>query len=229
MKKTLASVVFTLCSAGSLPAAVTITATHNTPNGTASGGNGTGVGVLSTSPTYTISTNRLLPVTTYTVSNVNLTSVGGSATESFTFTVTYAQTGGSGVQYSGFGNVAVTGGASNNQIGAGETLTATIALATSSFAELSLTGFTTVLVGASQNVDTVNPPGTITSGAGSTNFVLNQFSYPISGNSVTFTPLNATAPSFQGFSVEFIAVPEPSSLSLLALGTLALLRRRRMD
>jgi hypothetical protein len=127
MKKPISILLFSLASLATLPAAITITVVNNVPNGTASGaasGTGVGTGLLTTS-FGSISSNRGLPATNYTVSGVDLTSLGGSATESFTFTVGYtATTNGTTpatVNFSSpFGNVAVGG---NNFIDGAETLT----------------------------------------------------------------------------------------------------------
>jgi hypothetical protein len=203
-----------------LPAAITITFSNFTPNGTVSGGSGDGVGFLNSTLGVPVSDNGI-PVTTYTVSNVDLTSVGGTASESFTFTVSYSQTGGTGVQFNGFGNVSVTGG-DNNQVEGSETLTASIALTSTSFADLSLTGFTVVRGGGVAGADA----GTFTHAGGTANISAGTSEATVTGTAVTLAVSNG-AINFEGFRANFVAVPEPASASLLALGAAALLRRRR--
>lgn len=223
MKKTPALIALTLASASSLPAAVTITALVHVPNGTAAGGSGSGGGALNTTPSYTIVTDRALTSTTYTVSNANLTSVGGTASESFSYVVTYSQTGGTGIGYTGFGNVAVLGNSDNNNINGPEVLTVTVALGSSTFPGLSLTGFTQVRAGGFVSGEV----GTINHGGGSVNVAFGDTIKPISGTSFDFSVASGSALSLEGYTVGFEAVPEPASASLLALGAVALLRRRR--
>lgn len=231
MKKTISILLFSLASAATLPAAVTITVANNVPNGTVSGApSGTGVGAgLISSTSGTMTSNRGLPVTIYTVTGVDLTAVGGSASESFSFTVAYTATT-NGVTpgtvnfTSPFGNVAVGG---DNFISGTETLTATITLTAASFNDLSLLGFTTARIG---NLTTAGESGTLTHGGGTTPFANgspNVITYPISGNFVTYQVNGSATVNFEGFTAEFVAVPEPASASLLALGAVAWLRRRR--
>ena len=220
MKTPILVLLVALASATFLPAAVTITVSNFTPNGISSGGGGSGTGAFS-STLGDEATDNGIPVTTYTITNVDLTSVGGTATESFSFTVSYTQTGGTGVQFNGFGNVSVTGGDSN-QVGTNETLTATIAMTSSSFADLSLTGFTIVRGGGVAGADA----GTFTHAGGSENISAGSSEASVTGTSVTLA-VSTGAINFEGFRAEFVAVPEPASLSLIGLGTLVLLRRRR--
>jgi len=156
------------------------------------------------------------------VTNLNLTSVGGTATESFNFTVTYSQAGGTGIVYSGFGNVGVVGNTDNN-INPSEVLTTAVSLGTSSFAGLSLTGFTQARAGGVTGAET----GTFTDGSGSVGVSSGNTIQTISGNSFDLSAGSASSINLEGYTVEFSAVPEPASASLLALGALALLRRRR--
>jgi hypothetical protein len=233
MKTPVFSFLFAVASVAMLPAAVTITVSNFAPNGTASGGPGGGVGAFTlainggaatniSTITYPTATNRGLPVTSYTISDIDLTSVGGTATESFTFTVGYSQTGGTNVQFNGFGNVSVTGG-DNNQVDTSETLTATIGLTGSSFAEFSLIGFTEVRGGGVAGADA----GTFTHAGGTANIFAGTPGATVTGNTVTLA-VSTGAINFEGFRADFVAVPEPASLSLLSLGALGLLRRRRM-
>lgn len=224
MKTSVKIILLAMASAASLSAAVTIDFLHHIPNGSNSGGTGSGGGSI----TAGFSTDRVLPTTTYTATGVNLVAVGGTANETFTFTVTYsATTDGStptsAIGYTGFGNIGVGG---DFQLSGAETLTATINLTSSSFAQLSLNGFTSARAGGLGSGET----GTFTwTGGGS---------YPLSNgdtiaNNVTgntFTLVAGASPSlisFEGFGAQFVAVPEPSSAALLGLGALALLRRRR--
>lgn len=233
MKLKTISLLLAFACSSSLPAAITISVADNVPNGTASGGTGTGIGVLTTS-LGTIQSNRLLPVATYTVSNLNFTSIGGTATESFTFTITYSATSNgtdsAATQYSGFGNVSVTGGSSNNHVDGAETLTATIALASSTFANLSQSGLTYARAGSAAGGNT----GTITWAEGS--FAVSQ------GNTIanlnandgfswfTITVDDGKTLNLEGFGAQFTAIPEPGTTALitaLGLGAFVLLHRRR--
>jgi hypothetical protein len=228
MKPSLTAFLVALASVATLPAAVTISVANNVPNGTVSGGSGTGGGLFTIS-SGTIDSDNGLPVTTYTASGVNLTSVGGSASESFTFAVSYTSTTDgstpSTVNFtSTFGNVAVGG---DNFISGTETLTATITLTSSSFPDLSLLGFTTTRIG---NLTTTGESGTLTHGGGTTPFangIPNVIIYPVSGNFVTYQVNGSTTVNFEGFTADFVAVPEPAATTLLGIGAIALLRRRR--
>lgn len=231
--KTQASILLlSFASVATLPA-ITITVANNVPNGTASGGGGSSAGLL-TSTLGTISSNRGLPVTTYTVSGVDLTSVGGTNNENFTFTVSYSAPAGA-IGFSGFGNIGVGG---DFLVTGSEALTATIALTSSSFPDLSLTGFTYVRAGGfnpgekgtftwSGGSHSIGPVAGTTiangiNGSGATSATLT------SGlNQAPLTPGGNSTLNFEGFGAQFVAVPEPASASLLALGALALLRRRR--
>lgn len=227
MKKPVFILLFSVACIATLPAAVTITVTNNTPNGTASGGPGSGAGAISSS-SGTMTSNRGMPITTYTVTGVNLTSVGGGATESFAYTVTYsATTNGITVgtpQFNGFGNVSVTGNDSN-QVDGAETLTATIALTSTTFPDLSLVGFSLARAGGVG----AGEAGTFTwAGGGSHNITTGSgiIATGVTGNFFTLTVTTGTM-NIEGFQAQFVAVPEPTSASLLTLGAVALLRRRR--
>lgn len=232
MKNPVSILFLSLAPAASLPA-VTITVANNVPNGINSGGSGSAAGLLTTT-LGSISSNRGLPVTTYTVSGVDLTSVGGTNNENFTFTVGYSATGGA-VGFSGFGNVGVGG---DFLVSGSESLTATITLTSSSFANLSLTGFTYVRAGGFGAGET----GTFTWAGGSHNIgplTGTTIANGINGSGATaatltsgltqapLTPGGNSTLNFEGFGAEFVAIPEPASASLLALGAAALLRRRR--
>ncbi|MCB1133418.1 MAG: PEP-CTERM sorting domain-containing protein [Verrucomicrobiae bacterium] len=226
MKTPFAASILALASAATLPAAVTITAEVIVPNGTASGGTGSGGNTKLEASIGTLSVTTLgLPATTYAVTGIDLTSLGGTANESFSFTVTYtATTDGITVgtpTFSGFGNVGVgTGGTVTDP----ETLTATVALNSSSFAELSLVGFTLARAGGAN----AGESGTLTWTGGSFNVTPgNTIANTVSGNSFTLTASASSTLNIEGFKVDFVAVPEPATASLLGLMSLALLRRRR--
>lgn len=232
MKTKIITLLMAFACASSLPAAITINVTNNVPNGTASGGSGTGAGLFTTS-VGSIATNHGMPITTYTVSNLDFTSLGGTANESFTFTLTYTATS-DGVtpaspQFNTFGNVSVTGG-NSNQVDGDETLTATIALATSTFPQLSLKGLTQARAGGASGANT----GTITwvdgsHAVSSGNTIANLD--PENGYTwFTLTVDPTRTLNVEGFSAQFTAIPEPSTTVLVAalgLGAFVLLRRRR--
>ena len=235
MKTPVATILFAAASVVTLPA-VTLTVSNFAPNETASGGSGTGTGAFTLAIDGGAATNlpgsasdKGMAVTTYTISGIDLTSVGGTASESFIFTVTYsATTDGStpGIaRFNSFGNVSVgditVADGDDNQVDGTETLTATISLVSSSFAGLSLEGFTAARAGGVSNGET----GTFThaGGTGSVTFANRQPS--VSGDTVTLSTDNPM--NFEGFRASFVAVPEPASASFLVLGVAALLRRRR--
>ena len=221
--RSLFPVIATMALAAGFSHAVTISVVNSVPNGTASGGSGSGAGALTTT-LGSISTNRGLPVTTYSVTNVDLSGVGGGAAESFSFTVSYAQTGGTAVQFTSFGNVSVTGGASDQFVDSTEDLTMSIALITSTFPGLSLTGFTSVrLAGITAGSESV----TVSHGGAPVIAVNSGTDYVVSGTSMNFDPVTTTDFNLQRFSANFEAIPEPSAMLLGGLGMFALLRRRR--
>jgi len=232
VKLPLAALLLSVAATASLSAQITVSVENRVLNGSASGGSGSGAGVLSSS-NGTIASNTGLPTTTYTVSNLDFTTLGGTASETFEFTVSYAATSDgitpASTQFTGFGNIGVTGGVSNDFVDGTETLTATIALTSSSFAGLSLDGFTFARAGGLNATRT----GDISWATGS--FAVSQ------GNTIaTIDPLDGitaftvTAPgsqiNFEGFGAEFTAVPEPSIATLLAAlgaGAFVVVRRRR--
>ena len=231
MKTSFASFLFVLASQATLPAAVTISVNMVVPNGSASGGNGSsGTSQLTTTlGSVSASTGGspvvvTLPVTTYTVSNVNLTSLGGTASETFTFTVTYAGTT-NGVTpgspaYSAFGNIGVVDGL----VSGTETLTATVALVSTSFPDLSLVGFTLARAGGVSTGES----GTLSWTGGSFNVSPgNTIANSVTGTSFTLTAGGASTLNIEGFRAEFTAVPEPCATALFGLASFALVRRRR--
>lgn len=229
MNKNSITLLITLATATALHGSFEINVGNYTPNGVASGGTGTGNGVL-TSSLGSISSNIGLPVTTYTVSNLDFSSLGGTATESFTFTVSYSATGdeNAAVQFNPFGNVSVTGGGSANQVNTSETLTATIALASSTFAGVSLAGFTETRAGGVGGTDA----GLFAWANGGS------FSIAVGSTQPTFLPADAVTSltlsvstgdmNLEGFRAQFVAVPEPSTYAaLVGFGALAFVALRR--
>jgi hypothetical protein len=226
MKTRSTALLVLVSSAVTLPAAVTINTLVNVPNGSASGGAGTGTGsILQTDVGSIQATTLATPTTTYTVSNVDLTSVGGTDSEEFSYTITYTQTNGTGVQFNGFGNVSVTGG-DNNQVDGSETLTATVALTATSFANLTLVGFTQARAGGA----TAGESATFTWTGGGTQAITTggtTIANGVTGDFFTLSVSSGSTYNIQGFGVQFVAVPEPTSASLLVFGAAAMLRRRR--
>jgi hypothetical protein len=211
------SILASLAIAGNLQAAVTLTMTELTP----------GAGNPTVASQGTLGSNNALP-TQYTWTGLDFTSVGGSASDQIVFNVSYSQSGGTGVQFNTASNVSVTGGGDNNQVEGTETLTATIALTSTTFAgglsNLSI-AFTRLNIGGFGNVesaDVTHAGGTITQAVASGNFV--DFA---PSSFVTLDPITTTNVNIAGFNAQITAVPEPSTALLGGLGLLALLRRRR--
>jgi hypothetical protein len=176
--------------------------------------------------------------TTYTLTNLDLTSVGGGLTDQIVFSVAYSQTGGTGVQVNGFGNISVTGD-DDNQVGPGESLTATVSLSSTTFSgglgELSI-GFTSVEVGGvnttegSEETWNILNDGTTVAANGFTDGI----TYSLASSSFLTLQDVAKVPTtgdptinLQGFDVTIVAVPEPSAAALIGLAGLALILRRR--
>jgi hypothetical protein len=155
----------TLALAGSLQAdPVTLTVSDNVPDGD----NGSGTRALTTTAGF-VSAPAVLPVMTYAVTGLDFSSVGGTTDETVTFTVTYTQTGGTGVQFNGFGNVSVTGGI-DFQVDPGETLTATVAVSSTSFTAGCVNArLTSILIGGTaatgESWDLITDKGTIAAGS----------------------------------------------------------------
>ena len=239
MRTPFASLLMIVASAASLPAAVSVTVRDITPNGKPDVPASVGTRSLTTT-LGSISAPAALPTLTYTLTNLNLTSVGGGLTDQIVFQVSFSQTGGSAVQFNSFGNVSVTGNGGDFFINTGETLTATVSLISTTFSgglgNLSI-GFDFVNIGGTGSTtppatpetwDIVHSGGTLSVTTSSNPFPANN-AIPLSSS---FTIQNVTGPNLQtinlqGYEVEITAVPEPASFSLIGVGALALLRRRR--
>lgn len=226
----LASTIFvSFLFGGSLQAEVTFTVSDDVPNG----------------PTRVLSTNlgsvsapAGLATMTYIVSNLDFTSVGGSASETVAYDITYSQTGGSAVQFNSFGNISVRGGADNNQVEPGETLTATLslnnALTTFNTSLISL-AFTEARIGGydpfDESFDLTTSNGTTTVPIGGANVVpINPPSSFLTLATIDNPAKSNDAMNLSGFDVEVtVSIPETSALGHVGLGLFALflLRCRR--
>lgn len=214
-------------TAASAPAAVIFTVTDTRPGETANTIPTSSLGtVASTAP------GTVIPTTTYTITGLDLTSVGGGTSETIAFDVDYSQTGGSAAQVNGFGNISVTGG-DNNQIDLGETLTAMVSLNSTTFGGVVTLGLVEVGAGGVNDGEmwnVIHDGGTIAeSFGGGTTFT----SFPLS-SFVTLETTNGTyftdQINFAAFGVEITAenaVPEPASLAGGLLGLALIASRRR--
>jgi len=215
-----------LALATHLHAAVIVNVNDAIMNG--SPGPGTGTRALSTSIGSVVAT-PVVPTMTYNLSNLDLQSIGGSASDSIQFTVTFSQTGGTAVQFNTFGNISVTGG-DNNQIDPAESLTATASISSTTFSgglsNLSI-AFTGMKIGGYSSgdvVDMIHSTGSITK-----NFSSSTTSDVAAPTPTSFFTMDVTAgkANIQGYSIQITAVPEPSSLLLCSLSLLGLLHRKR--
>lgn len=233
MKKITIVTLLAVATAGSLPAAVTFTVRDITPNGDA----GTGTRSLTTS-IGTVSAPASLPTLTYTVTNLDLTGVGGGLTDEIVFKVDLSQTGGTGIQFNTFGNISVTGGTNGDFfISPGEALTATVSLVSTTFSgglanlsanfQLANIGGVSPDVNNPENWNIVHAGGTDARNSNQTNAANNSFPLSSFLTIQDVTGPNAQTINLQGYEIVVTAVPEPASSALLGLGALALLRRRR--
>jgi len=216
--------------AGTANAAVVLTVSDQTRDGD----NGSGTRTLTTT-LGSVSAPPAVPTTTYTVSGLDLTSVGGGASETIAFDITYSQTGGTGVQFNGFGNVSVTGG-EDNQIDLGETLTATVSLnnGLSTFSGLISLGIVQINAGGTTSDETwnvIHDGGTIpaTTANNPTSFAASSFvTLETTDGQQQFDRIN-----LQAFHVEITAdsvvIPTPAAwpAATALLTALAVRRRRR--
>lgn len=209
-------------------AAVTVTVTDRVFDGA----NGTGtrnLSILSGGAGASLSAPAVLPTFTYTLSNLDLQGVGGGASETVVFNVSFSQSGGTGLQFTSFGNISVTGAPNNIYIDGTETATATVALSSTTFAGDIAIGFTRLFVGdvgTNETWNTIHDGGTVSGSqaAGNNN------PFPVS-SFFTLDPTSANANlTIQGYNIDITAteaVPEPSAALLGSFGILLLLRRRR--
>ncbi|MEO0474518.1 MAG: PEP-CTERM sorting domain-containing protein, partial [Planctomycetota bacterium] len=170
-----------------------------------------------------VSAPPTLPTLTYTITGLDLTSVGGTASETIVYDVVFTQTGGTGIQFSGFGNIAVTGG-NNAQVDNTETLTATLSLNSTTFTGDIDLGIVQMAAGGNQASDSWNVihEGGTESLTGSPNGVTFDPS-----SFVTLDPQSGNGVNLQRLEVQVTAAPEPGSLALLGLGGLFVAARRR--
>lgn len=231
----LPGVIFTpILLASSLQAQVIFTVTDTRPGETSA--------TVATTTDGSVSSTAAVPTATYIVSGLDLAAFGGGVGESIAFDVVYTQTGGSGVQVNGFGNISVTGG-NNAQVDGNtttgpESITATVGFNPGSstfsgnFSILSI-GFTSFTTGG------IADPGTdefwdITTESGTQSFQSpgKSLSTFTESSFVTLDPVagdnfNGTF-NVQGFTIQVTVVPEPSTaLPAASLGLLALFSRRR--
>ena len=164
----------------------------------------------------------------YTISNLDLTSVGGTATETIVFNVDFSSVGtsGTGVQFNTFGNVSITG-TQDDQIDPGEALrmdlTLNTGLTTFNTSNISL-AFTQIEVGGFNSGE-------------SELWTLGHDDGPetaldvksVTGLSSSFLSIGDVFGdvNLSRYQIEITAVPEPSSTALIGLGGFALILRRR--
>ncbi|MEM1353580.1 MAG: PEP-CTERM sorting domain-containing protein [Planctomycetota bacterium] len=165
---------------------------------------------------------------TYTITGLDLTSVGGTASETIVYDVLFTQTGGTAVDFNGFGNIAVTGGGgADAQVDTTETLTATLSLNSTTFTgdiDLGIVFMAAGGNGANDQWDVIHDGGTESlagtgPGVNIATFAPSSF--------VTLDPTAGDGVNFQRFDVQVTAVPEPGSFALVGLGGLLVCARRR--
>lgn len=177
----------------------------------------------------------------YTLTNVDLTSIGGTSTDQIVFLVTFSTstTGGSLGSIAANGNIFTASPLDNplapNQIHPGENLTATLTLTSTTFSgglgNLSA-GFTSTTIGGVTNApdleswNIVHDTGTQSgSGTAQSTQALPSSSF-LRIQDVATTSANAGV-NLAGYTVTLTAIPEPGAAFLGAFGFLSLLRRRR--
>lgn len=182
--------------------------------------NGTGVGSSSNgSLNQTARTTGSNAATTYQITNVDLTSIGGTAAETINFTVSFANSSGT-VNYKSWGDAYIGGG--NTEVG--ETFRADFGTISTSYGDVSFVGFTNAFYGALQageSAATAHDGGTINTNGPATNV-------PFSASSFVSMSPTSGAMNISGFDLQIAVVPEPSSAVFLGLAgcSLLLLRRR---
>lgn len=169
---------------------------------------------------------------TYTLTNLDFTSIGGTATETITFTVDLSATSGgnpSTVGYKSWGDAYV--GGSNTEVG--EVFTATLGTISSSFTggnnSVSFAGFTNAYIEALDETEeaTVAYNGGSVTVAGTIANEANQ--------ATPLSPWISMAPTvgsmnIGGYNLQLVAVPETSATALLAgiaAAAFIFVRRRR--
>ncbi|WPJ95157.1 PEP-CTERM sorting domain-containing protein [Coraliomargarita algicola] len=169
---------------------------------------------------------------TYTLSNLDFTSIGGTATETITFTVDLSGTSGgsaSTVGYKSWGDAFV--GGSNTEVG--EVFTATLGTISSSFTggshSVNFAGFTNAFIEAIAEGEeaTVAYEGDSVTVVGSAENEANQAT-PLS-SWISIAPTVGSM-NIGGYNLQLVAVPEPSAAALLAGlagATFVFVRRRR--
>jgi hypothetical protein len=194
------------------------------------GSPGTGTGTRAISTSYgLITAPPIIPTITYNLSNLDLQLVGGSASDSIEFTVTFSQVGGTSVQFNSFGNVSVTGG-DNNQVDPAESLTATATISSTTFSGglsnlfIAFTGMKIGGYGSGDVVDMIHSTGSLTR-----DYAISTNSNVVMSSPTTYFTVDVTSgkANLQGYSIQITAVPEPSSMLLYGLSLLGFLRRKR--
>jgi len=193
------------------------------------GGDGVGT-ITGTTGTVTQTAGNASGVA-YQLNNVNLTSVGGTATETINFNLVFSSSTGT-VNYSTAYDVLSVGG--GGTIDPTETLTVTVGGITSStfpIAKLSILGLTEVEIdsmGADESMDLAHDGGSSSNipGTGTKYDV-----FPFAASNYFTVTGNTGRYYLSGLSIqlnaETVAVPEPSSAAVFGLAGLTLLRRRR--
>ncbi|MEM9346712.1 MAG: PEP-CTERM sorting domain-containing protein [Planctomycetota bacterium] len=173
-----------------------------------------------------VSAPAVLPTMTYTITGLDLTSVGGAASETIVYDVLFTQTGGSAVEFNAFGNIAVLGGA-NAQVDIAETLTATLSLNSTTFTGDIDLGIVFMAAGGNDAIDewdVIHEGGTESLAGSGPGVNIATFA---PSSFVTLDPQSGNGVNFQRFDVQVTATPEPGSLALLGIGGLLVARRRR--
>ena len=218
----IASATASLLIAGPSSAEVIFTVLDSVTNGEAPGT--TGSRTLTTTE-GAVSAPATLPTMTYTITGLDLTGVGGTASETIVFDLAFTETGpvGTAVAFNSFGNIAVAGGGGfDNQVDNTETLTANVSLnnSTTFTGDIEL-GIIFLGIGGGQGDtwDVIHDGGTEEGINTAASFAPSSF--------VTLAPQTGNGVNFQRVDVQVTATPEPGSLALLGLGGLLFARRRR--